>query len=239
MLRGRAANVLLEDRGLRTSLQGERLDGAIARGRVATVVIARGAWSDVVWPAGIRQGAGLLVLCGMLLSRTEIEHRAGAELLGAGDLLRPWQDCEASYLGTSSWRVLARARIAVLDVDFMQRIASYHELQTQLIERPTARARHLAAATAIISHPRVDTRLRLMLWHLAERWGMDRPAGVLIPRLTHETLAELIAARRPTVSSALSCMRDHGEIETHDKAWLLRTPRCRKGTRTGHREQFG
>jgi hypothetical protein len=69
----------------------------------------------------------------------------------------------------------------------------------------------------------VETRLRLLLWHLAGRWGTARPSGVLVPRVTQETLGELIAARRPTVSSALKRMRERGELDSSAQGWLLRT----------------
>jgi CRP-like cAMP-binding protein len=42
-------------------------------------------------PDRARGGYGLLVLEGLLLRRVGIEGRYGAELLGPGDLLRPWQ----------------------------------------------------------------------------------------------------------------------------------------------------
>jgi CRP/FNR family transcriptional regulator, cyclic AMP receptor protein len=223
MLRGRPANILLEDRGFTESLGGARLGGASRLARTVTLVLPRGAWPEMIWPAGVRAGAGLLVLDGMLLRQVEVERRTGAELLGPGDLLRPWQGEDPPAPGSSRWRVLSRARMAVLDLAFMQRVAKYPEIQTQLIERSLSRARHLAVGMAIVNHANVETRLRLLLWHLAGRWGTSRPSGVLVPRVTQETLGELIAARRPTVSSALKRMRERGELASSAQGWLLRT----------------
>ena len=43
-----------------------------------------------------------------------------------------------------------------------------------------------------------------VFWHLADRWGRVDRDGVTLPiRLSHATLAELVAAQRPSVSIAL------------------------------------
>jgi hypothetical protein len=39
----------------------------------------------------MRDGIGLIVLRGRLIRRLGIDGRFGAELLGQGDVLRPWQ----------------------------------------------------------------------------------------------------------------------------------------------------
>ncbi len=58
---------------------------------------------------------------------------------------------------------------------------------------------------AIVHQARVDVRLHMLLWHLASRWGRVGNEGVSLPlRLTHAVLSELVAARRPTVTSALT-----------------------------------
>jgi hypothetical protein len=45
---------------------------------------------------------------------------------------------------------------------------------------------------------------------------------VLVPlRLTHATLAELVAARRPTVTSALSELSRSGLVRSVEDGWLL------------------
>ena len=58
--------------------------------------IKRGRWEPedeaAAWvgPGGI----GLLVLEGLLVRRVGVDGRFGAELLGEGDLLRPWQGAD-------------------------------------------------------------------------------------------------------------------------------------------------
>jgi CRP-like cAMP-binding protein len=84
------------------------------------------------------------------------------------------------------------------------------------------RARNLAVNMAIVHQARVDVRLHMLLWHLAGRWGKVRSEGtVLRMRLTHSNLADLVAARRPTVTSAISELVRGGLVRTSGDEWLL------------------
>jgi CRP-like cAMP-binding protein len=65
-------------------------------------------------------------------------------------------------------------------------------------------------------------RLHMLLWYLAGRWGRVRGDGVAVPiRLTHAVLADLVAARRPTVTTALSDLARQGLVRAVDDGWLL------------------
>jgi hypothetical protein len=70
----------------------------------------------------------------------------------------------------------------------------------------------------------VDRRLTALFWHLADRWGRVSINGVIVPlALTHRMLGQLVGARRPTVSTALSKLADRGElVRQPDASWLLR-----------------
>ena len=59
---------------------------------------------------------------------------------------------------------------------------------------------------------------------LAERWGRVVPGGVLVSlRLSHRTLAGMVGARRPSVTTALGQLMARGEIERRaDGEWILR-----------------
>lgn len=205
-------------------LAPEHLAAASLTARAVTIQVAPGEWSELVWPASVRDGLGLLILDGLLLRHVGMDGRFGAELLARGDLLRPWQreDAGASVPRRLGWRVLRRCRIAVLDVDFAKRIAGYPEIHGQLIGRALRRSRYLAVNMAIVHQPKVETRLHMLLWHLADRWGTVRTDGVLVPvKLTHSILGELVAAQRPTVSAALSALQDNGQINRSPDGWLL------------------
>src|SRR5918992_1202379 len=67
-------------------------------------------------------------------------------------------------------------------------------------------------------------RLLALLWCLAERWGRVVPGGVLVTlRLPHRTLAGMVGARRPSVTTALGQLMARGDIERRpDGSWLLR-----------------
>jgi hypothetical protein len=81
----------------------------------------------------------------------------------------------------------------------------------------------LATHQAIVQAPRVERRLELALWQLAERWGRVVPGGVLLPiALTHATLGRLVGASRPTITLALqSLLREEAVQRRQDGSWLL------------------
>jgi CRP/FNR family cyclic AMP-dependent transcriptional regulator len=163
------------------------------------------------------------VLDGLLIRRVGLGDRYGAELLGQGDLLRPWQGLEFGSLAPATdWRVLAPTRLAVLDDRATSRLARYPQLSVALIDKALSRARRLAATMAILHQARVELRLEMLLWLLADRWGRVRPDDTLVPlALTHEVLGELIAARRPTVSSALTELSRRGRVTRNPVGFLL------------------
>lgn len=159
-----------------------------------------------------------------MIRRTGLDGRFGAELLGGGDLLRPWQDDYASPILPlqTGWTVLEPTRVAVLDDEFVQRVAHYPELGSAMVARAMRRARNLVVNMAIVHQPRVDVRLHMLFWHLAGRWGRVRPEGtVLRMRLTHAVLADLVAARRPTVTSALTELSRSGQVRSSGDQWIL------------------
>jgi len=189
--------------------------------------VARGRWrpegGGATWvgPGGI----GLLVMEGLLIRRVGVDDRFGAELLGEGDLLRPWQGEEASgnLTPTTGWRVLEPARMAVLDEAAARCMAAYPQLTGALVARAVERSRSLAVNMAIIHQARVNVRLLMLMWHLADRWGRVRSEGVVLPlHLTHSVLADLVAARRPTVTTSLTELARQGMVEPLATGWLLR-----------------
>jgi CRP/FNR family transcriptional regulator, cyclic AMP receptor protein len=222
--RFRRCHFLREDPELAQTIEQPRRDQAIAECTAHELVVAPGSWmghSSLVPPDAI----GLLILNGLLIRRVGLDGRFGAELLGEGDLLRPWQgERESSTLTlTTGWSIVERTRFAVLDGEFISQVPRFPELTASLIDRATQRSRHLAVNMAIVHQARVDVRLHMLLWHLAGRWGRVRSDGtVLRVRLTHAVLADLVAARRPTVSSALSDLARRGRVLWVDDAWLLK-----------------
>jgi CRP/FNR family cyclic AMP-dependent transcriptional regulator len=216
-------HVLSEDPGLAESIDSRQRPQAVAHCVARTLRIPRGRW-DAPPAEGLRQGIGLLVLEGLLLRRVGIDGRFGAELLGVGDLLRPWQgeDERPMLTLTTGWKVLESVRLALLDEAATRRFAQYPELTGALVERALDRSRNLTINMAIVHQARVNVRLHMLLWHLADRWGRVRSEGVWLPlSLTHAVLADLVAARRPTVTTALSELSRQGLIVSATHGWLL------------------
>jgi hypothetical protein len=215
--------VLELDPGLAEAIPLERRDRAIATCVAREIAVPTGRWRNAP-AAGGRGGIGLLVLEGLVVRRVGIEGRFAAELLGEGDVLRPWdtEDDPPTLPVTTAWRVLESARMAVLDEEFMAHLSEYPELGGRLVGRAVARSRKIAVNMAIVHQARVDVRLHMLFWHLAARWGRVGSNGVTVPlRLTHAVLAELAAARRPTVTSALTALSKRGIVRSTDAGWVL------------------
>jgi CRP/FNR family transcriptional regulator, cyclic AMP receptor protein len=205
---------------------------AEARARAARDLAVRvaslrpGHW-DVGSLAAARRGhLGLLVLEGVIARETVLDGEVSAELLGQGDLIRPWSDeSDASLLGAEvRWNVLAETRLAVLDDAFAARAAGFPGVASVLVERVDARARRAATLHAICHLTRVEDRLLALLRHLSERWGKVTREGVVLPlALSHRSLAELIAVRRPSLSTAAGGLARRGVLTRRpDGSWLLR-----------------
>lgn len=217
-----------------------RLDPDLAAGIVASkrtlaerscqarvLDIPRGAWNVEDLTAGDRSGFGLLLLSGILCRRVTQRHHHGAELVGPGDLLRPWDRVGewSSIPASSDWQALVPARAAVLDANFSGRASPYPEIAVALVRRGVLRSRHLAILVAILRQRKVETRLHLLFWHLADRFGQVRGDGVHLDLpLTHSLLSELVAARRPSVTTALSNLDERGILRREGEEWLLRGP---------------
>ncbi len=215
--------VLEEDPGLAEVVPRDRRERAIAEcvAREARIPVGRWRGGPAVADSG---GIGLLVLGGLLVRRVGIDGRYGAELLGEGDLLRPWEgeDEMPTLPVTTGWRVLESARIAILDESFLGHLSDYPELGGLLVGRAVARSRGMAVNMAIVHQARVDVRLHMLFWHMAGRWGRVGSGGVTVPlRLTHAVLAELAAARRPTVTSALTTLAKRGLVRPTEAGWML------------------
>ena len=192
-------------------------------------LVAQTAWLDPgPWdgrapddPAGT---LGMLMISGLVLRHLRLDGRACSELLGPGDILRPWSDAGYDTLPVASeWQVVHASRFAILDRELTARSAHWPEIIAAIVERTTARARRLAVLRAILFVPRVEDRLLYLFWHLADRWGRVRADGVLLPlSLTHGMLSTLVGARRPSVTTALGTLQSRGLVGRADGGvWVL------------------
>jgi CRP/FNR family transcriptional regulator, cyclic AMP receptor protein len=189
---------------------------------VPTTTLEVGPWDPEREAA--RPIAGLLIIDGLLTREVVFAGRATTELLGAGDLVHPWEDdlqFEALPF-TAGWHVHAPCRMAQLDTRFAAAAGRWPALMAALTSRHVRRARGLAFQRAIAQLPRVDDRLLVLLWSQAERWGRVGRDGVRLPlNLPHRTLATLVGARRPSVTTALTGLAREGLVERTPEGWLL------------------
>lgn len=220
-------SVLDEDPGLGEQLDSTAFDAARCQSGAYALRLDE-------WPAGgivvakEPPGAlGLLVLDGFLGRRVTVQRRTWTELLAAGDVIRPWHaDREriASVPAHAEWHVLAPVRVAVLDRSFVHRMAPWPEVLAMLTGRIVDRTRTLSYALAIGGRIGVAERLELTLRDCADRWGHVAGDGIVVrlPGITHELLANVIGAARPTVTTALTQLAARGVVRRlDDDRWLI------------------
>jgi CRP-like cAMP-binding protein len=181
-----------------------------------------------VWEPSIEASRalyGLFIVDGLLSRGVVIEGRRAAELLGPGDVLRPFtsESVDPSVAFTIDWEVLQPTTLALLDRGFAEAVAPWPEISAALMDRMVGRAHALAFHLAVSHLKLVETRLVAVLWHYADRWGRVTPEGRVLPvRLTHAMLARVVGARRPSVSTALGRLQDRGLLERLPNGhWLL------------------
>jgi CRP-like cAMP-binding protein len=218
--------LLQADPELGRGLDARRAREAMPRLVARALELPRGRWDPAVALAGGQGGAVLLVVEGLLVREASVGTHPCAELLGPGDVLRAGEDSELEVLlpRRVAWDVLAPTRLAIVDPALSVRMAQWPEVLAALLERATRRAERLALLQAIAHLTRVEERLLALMWALAERWGRVVPGGVLLSvRLPHRTLAGMVGARRPSVTTALGQLLARGEIARRDDGtWLLR-----------------
>jgi CRP/FNR family transcriptional regulator, cyclic AMP receptor protein len=187
--------------------------------------LSPGEWDAAAAQNPAEHHRGFLIVEGLLSRTVEVLGKRCVELVGHGDVMRPWRwDDDGSHVRAEiGWVVLEETRLAVLDHELVLRIVPWPQLGLELFNRGTRRAHHLAVALAIAHHQRVDDRLLLTLWHLAERWGRVHPDGIVVPLpLGHQRLADLVGAQRQSVTTAMGALTRSGAISRRDNGdWVL------------------
>jgi hypothetical protein len=191
-----------------------------------TLTVARGVWElDPAWAA---TGAvlGLLILAGVLARDLVIGRRRSLEILGPGDIVRPWPSDRHSGVVDVDVRftALEAVRFAALDARFAAHAARFPGAMSQVAGRVMGRA--TSASLRLIVHQvvRIDDRVLVSLWGLAERFGRVTPEGVVLPlAINHTMMARFVGAQRPTVSQAVGELTRRGEVQRLDSGgWLLK-----------------
>jgi CRP/FNR family transcriptional regulator, cyclic AMP receptor protein len=222
----RHATPLLElDPDLGQLLPKDRLAAAQRELRVAVRTLDAGPWDVDRLSGASPEHLGLLIVDGVIAREVLVSDTISTELLGPGDVIRPWRIQAGSGLLQHEvrWNVLTRSRFALLDRRVGVELGRYPEVGAAIVDRVNERALRLGLTQAISQLNRVDRRLLALFWHLAERWGRMTSGGVALPMtLSHRMLGQLVGARRPTVSTALGELVKQGELARRDDGtWLL------------------
>ena len=217
--------VLTVDHGLRDTIPPEDRELALQQLVARRVSICAGPWDDTAYHDS--DALGLLVLEGLITRDVELAGTRARELLGPEDVLRPWDDDTglSPIAPRISWTVLEPMSFAVLDRRWALLAARWPDLGVEILSRVLRRSRWLIVLLTIAGLRGVEERVMLFFWHLASNWGRVTPEGTLVPSsLTHEVIADVIGARRPSVTTAISELQNRGDLERVDDGWLLKTP---------------
>ena len=206
-------------------LDAEQLERARAELVAPVAELPEGPWQPPTdWLPDPRQ-LGFLVVSGLLAREVSVGDTTAAELLGPGDLLRPPDhEGEAAPVPFSaSWSVLSRVRLALLDPEVTVAVSRWPPVVVAIARTAVRRSHSLAHHLALSHLRRVDARLLVLLWDLADRFGRVQPEGVIVPfRLTHETLGHVVGAQRPSVTTALGELESAGRISRRSQGgWVL------------------
>jgi CRP/FNR family transcriptional regulator, cyclic AMP receptor protein len=220
--------IFVEDPELASGLDAEAL--AAAEQITAPMLrVPEGGWDFKADAQRLSSHLGLLIVDGLLLREVQVGEVACAELLGTGDVMRPWSGSSgepASIKAEARWEALEDVRLAVLDPRFALEIARGPQVSATIVDRALIRARWLSFHLAVCHVVGIEKRLIILFWHLADRWGKVTPEGVRISLpLSHGMIAKLVGSRRPTVTTAMGKLRDEGKIlRPEDGAWILCGP---------------
>jgi CRP-like cAMP-binding protein len=210
------------DPGLFARVPQALRSGLATRALVRTRRLAPGAWRGP--RALVSSGLGILILSGLVLRELDLFGASAFELLGDGDLLAPAALLPASVARVSQWRVLVAADVALLDDAAARRLADLPGVMPALIARAATRSDAAEVQTALTRIHPLSTRLHVLLWNLADRWGTRVNGSVQLDvPLSHQLLADLASAQRPKVTEALRTLGDAGIIERDGARgpWLL------------------
>ena len=209
---------------LRQGLDAQQAAAATARVVARTVHLRAGPWTPSIVGCH-RDHFAFLVVDGILSRTVSLAGRTVVELLGDEDLLRPWGDPVelTSVPAEVTWTVLRPTRLAVIDEGFAARIGPWPAISAALLDRTVASSRWLVRHLAILDQPRLDVRLVLLFWELADRWGKVAPDGVSVPLpLTHQMLGRIVRAQRPSVTAALTDLRERGFLSREaEGTWVI------------------
>jgi CRP/FNR family cyclic AMP-dependent transcriptional regulator len=167
-----------------------------------------------------------IIVSGAVLRETSLGDRCAGELFGAGDVIDigGGPETELSLVPAQTVHTAHQpVTLALLGNRFRAAASRWPGLHDVLGEQRAQQVRRASRHLAILALPRVDERIVALFGDLAERWGHVTPEGIRIDLpLTHVAIGQLVGARRPTVSLALTDLAAAGRLSRRpDRSWLL------------------
>ena len=225
--RGRVVSVLREDPDLARHVDPAQAHTASRHAGANVVSLPKGMFCPHEWLPNRPGTFGMLVLDGLLLRGVQVAGRPSLEVLGTGDVVRPFEPERDPYAAVPElvrWWALRPAMLAVLDASFVRRMSDYPEVIGELAGRLASGSARGCLRLSIVQQPRLSTRLEVMLWHLADRFGRVHSEGVLVAvPMCQGLLSWLVGASRPAVCRAVKQLQREGRVEPGpDGTWWLR-----------------
>src|SRR3954449_6881504 len=147
-----AGRALLElDPDLGQLLTAERREAAERELRVRVTSFPIGEWDGGRLADADPTHLGLLVVEGVLAREVVLGDTVSTELLGPGDIVRPWHVEGPPELlpVVVRWNALSRLRLGLIDRRAATILARYPEVSAVIIDRMSERAQRLAVTQAI------------------------------------------------------------------------------------------
>ncbi len=221
----RGVRLLVADPDLGSDLEGEVLEQAREQAVFPGIELDAGPLNldRLRRAAGVRDRLhGFLVIEGSLTVSLQMSGRTCTRLIGPREVVL-LDGLQTDSIPVSwEWAVLAPVRLALLDGRLHTIARHQPPLMSAILERAAQQMRNAFLQQAISQLPRVEERLLALFWSIADRQGIVRADGVWLElSATHDMLAHMVGAQRPTVSIGLARLADGGLLRAEDGGWLL------------------
>ncbi len=116
--------------------------------------------------------------------------------------------------------------ISVSGSDFHKYLMHNEKVLLQIIDVLCARLRQVWQ-TQSLSSSKADARIRMGIYELAKRHGVQDAHGTIIDlKITHQELAEMVGTSRETVTRVIARLREEGIIEVDQRRMTLLDPKA-------------
>ena len=215
------------DPDLGSRLCGRELAQAQEAAVLPAVRVTRGHWDiqQLRHARGVRGDVyGFVLASGAITLDVTLGARTATRALTRGELILLDGWGSDSLPVQWGWTVLEPTTLGVVDERLEIIAQRWPKLVTSLVIRGADQARRAVLHQAISQLPRVEDRLLAVMWSLADSRGVVRTDGVLVPlALTHQALAQMVGARRPTVSLGLKALGKRGVLRADADGWVIAT----------------